>query len=199
MLQHLNDTVFLVINASPEASSTVVAIARVIAEGSVPLAALIIAGLWIWSDRRQRAAVLTAVIAVLVGLGIDQAIGFIWFEPRPFVVGIGRTLVTHAPDSSFPSDHATVLWALGWTLVATMALRGWGWLFVVVGFPVAWARIYLGLHYPFDMVGSMVVSLLIAIPARYAFPIIERWLLPPVDAVYEFIWRRLGNPRLRRR
>lgn len=137
MLQLLNDTLFVAINASSQASSIVVAVARVIAESGEPLAAVIVAGLWIWSDRQQRASVLTAVIAVLVALGIDKAIGFIWFEPRPFVAGICRTLLAHVPDNSFPIDHATVLWTLGWTLVATTVLRGWGWLFIVIGFPVA--------------------------------------------------------------
>lgn len=198
MLKHLNDTLFLALNASSPASPSVVILARFLAEGSVPLAVVIVIGLWIWSDDRQRAPVLTACIGVLFGLGIDQAIGLVWFEPRPFVTGIGRTLLAHVPDSSFPSDHATVLWTLGWTLVGTTALRRWGWLFVVVGFPVAWARIYLSLHFPLDMAGSMGVSLATAILARRALPTVERWILPPIDTLYEWLCRRMGMPRLRR-
>ena len=40
--------------------------------------------------------------------------------------------------------------------------------------PVAWARIYLGVHFPLDMLGAALVALLSAWSAFRA----ERWYLP---------------------
>jgi undecaprenyl-diphosphatase len=35
-----------------------------------------------------------------------------------------------------------------------------GMLFALLGLPIAWARIYVGVHFPFDMAGAAIVSLL---------------------------------------
>ena len=77
---------------------------------------------------------------------------------RPFVIALGHTLMHHDADASFPSDHLTFLWSVAFSLmlhrprwIASIA-------FVLLGFPVAWARIYLGVHYPLDMVGAALVA-----------------------------------------
>jgi undecaprenyl-diphosphatase len=40
---------------------------------------------------------------------INQVIILLWQHPRPFVIGLGHTYLAHAADSSFPSDHLTLL------------------------------------------------------------------------------------------
>ena len=44
--------------------------------------------------------------------------------------------------------------------------RRWGVLWLLLGIPVAWSRIYLGVHYPMDMVGAFAISLLAASAVR---------------------------------
>ncbi len=194
IVEHLNDLLFLAINAPEQASGRIVAAARFGAEWIVPLAAAIVVCLWIWSAPHKRAALLTAVIGVLAGLGSNHIIGLVWVLPRPFLVGIGSTLDSHPPENSFPSDHATFLWSLGLSLVVTAVLRWWGWLFVVLGVSVAWARVYLGLHFPLDMAGSLLVSLAAAALARLGLPQVERRVFPPIEALYEFVLQRVRLP-----
>lgn len=194
IVEHLNDIVFLAINAPEQASDSMVAIACFIAQWILPLGAAIAVCLWIWSAARKRAALLTTVIGVLVGLGINQIIGLLWFHPRPFMVGLGRTLLAHPPANSFPSDHATFLWSLGLSLAATAVLRWWGWLFIIFGLLVAWMRVYLRLHFPLDMAGSLLVSLAIVACAWSDLPQFERRVLPPAEALYEFILQRVRLP-----
>ncbi|MEX8493621.1 phosphatase PAP2 family protein [Sphaerotilus sp.] len=60
----------------------------------------------------------------------------------------------HAPDASFPSDHGTVFSAVSLCLL----LAGewvWGLAVLMVGMGVAWARVYLGVHFPLDMLGAV--------------------------------------------
>lgn len=41
------------------------------------------------------------------------------------MIGLGHTLITHAADSSFPSDHLTLLWAVAFSFLMHLA-RTWG-------------------------------------------------------------------------
>jgi undecaprenyl-diphosphatase len=93
----------------------------------------------------------------MFGAGINQIIGLIWQHPRPFVIGLGQTWMSHVPDSSFPSDHVTVFASVVVSLLmarkfelATIALA--------VCLSVAWSRIFLGVHFPMDMVGALLVA-----------------------------------------
>ncbi len=191
-MEHLNELLFLAISASDQASAFTVAVARFIAQWIVPLGGATILGLWIWGRPNKRGALVTATIGLLAGLGINQALGLVWFHPRPFMVGSGRTLMSHPPENSFPSDHATFLWRLGFGLIATMSWRLWGWLLVVFGLATGWARVYLGLHFPFDMAGSFFVALTATTLIRALHPQVQRWLVPPAEALYELLlcWLR---------
>jgi membrane-associated phospholipid phosphatase len=55
-------------------------------------------------------------------LAINQAIGLVWQHPRPFMAGIGHAWISHATDSSFPSDHTTV--SFGVALAAWARIGG---------------------------------------------------------------------------
>jgi len=81
----------------------------------------------------------------------------VWQHPRPFMIGLGHTLIPHAADSSFPSDHATVLFAVSLTLLLGRATVP-GLAVLLAGFCVAWARIFLGVHFPLDMIGAAAVA-----------------------------------------
>ena len=73
--------------------------------------------------------------------GQNQVIGLVAYVPRPFVTGLGHTLIEHRPSSSFPSDHATVFFAYA-AVLALFGRRGLA-LSVACGLLVAWSRIFL--------------------------------------------------------
>ena len=200
-MYHLNYLLFSAINASDEASDISIAAARFAAQWLVFAAVAIACGLWVWGAPTKRGGLLATGIGVLLGLALNYAIALFWFHPRPFMVGIGRSLVPHAPESSFPSDHVTFLWSLALGLIATGSWRSFGWLIAFFGLVVAWARIYLGLHFPFDMAGSFLVALIAAAGALCLRGNVQRWLLPPAEALYERLlrWLRLSPAAFPRR
>jgi len=57
--------------------------------------------------RDARDTLLATAIGVCLALGINQLLGLLWYEPRPFIIGLGYTLAVHAVENSFSSDHAT--------------------------------------------------------------------------------------------
>lgn len=186
-----NQHLFLAVNAPLHASPAVVGFAEFSAEWVIWGAILLTPALWIWGDPRGRGRLLATVGGVSLAIGINQLLGMLWFEPRPFTIGLGHTLIHHAADNSFPSDHATFLWALGFSLVRVRVARRLGIVVAVIGLLVAWARIYVGVHYPIDMLASLVVGYVGSVASRILVTPMERWIAPPIDYLYERSLMRL--------
>src|SRR5699024_4891506 len=91
-------------------------------------------------------------------ISIAWVIRFSWEHPRPFVIGIGHTLMHHAASSSFPSFHVTVMFAIAFGLWLLTLFRRVAWVIFGLTLLVAWARIYVGVHYPIDMAGAVIVA-----------------------------------------
>ena len=102
---------------------------------------------------------LYAFYASIIGLFINFIIGFFYFHPRPFAAGLGHQLIYHANDSSFPSDHATLAFSIAFSFIILDKKKLLGILCLIFAFIISFARVYVGVHFPFDIVGSFIVSL----------------------------------------
>ena len=93
--------------------------------------------------------------------GLKQAFGrarpsTVFAEPRPLV---------HAPhDGSFPSGHAATSFACA--TVLALALPRYSLLFFLLAAAIAWSRVYVGVHYPLDVLGGAVLGALVATALR---------------------------------
>ena len=170
-------TLFLKISAGPAAPEALLNTAMFIATDAIYVIPLMLAAMWVWGDEKKRRLALFACVVAFVSLGVNQIIGLAWQHPRPFVVGLSRAWLAHVADSSFPSDHITVFAGVGITLLVGGETT-LGVLTLVLGLLVAWSRIYVGLHFPLDMVGAVVVACLTCV------------------AVSPF-WRRIGKAMTR--
>jgi undecaprenyl-diphosphatase len=195
-MEHANDTLFLAINAGSHPPGFLLLMALFLANWLVPLTILLFVLLWIRKPDRERAALITATLTMLIGLAVNQIIGMVYFHPRPFMVGLGHQYLPHPADNSFPSDHATFMWSLGFGLLALGMLRGWAVTLIAGGIAVAWARIYVGVHFPFDMAGSLLVALTVTGFARLIHRLVRRWLAPPCVRLYENAIRLFRLPPL---
>ena len=153
-LETLNRDLFLRINGdSPSLAATVVA------DDVIYAIPLLLFGLWLWGDQVKRSLALKACLVVGAGLLANLVIGIAWPHPRPFMIGLGHTWIPHAPDSSFPSDHATVFAGVGVTLLLGGEI-GLGFAVLLTGLCVGWARVFLGVHFPLDIAGAFCVAAL---------------------------------------
>jgi len=162
---------------------------KTVGEYIIYLVPFLLLGVWIWfaygkgmKDRvARKLVVLQAVIAGLFGwFVINPLVARVWSRPRPFE-GLGgvREVLLHRPDKSFPSDHATFLFSIGFYFL----YAGWkktGWTVIITGIFVSIARVILGVHYPLDILGGLVIG---AVGAWLIFalkPWVESYLAKPI-------------------
>jgi undecaprenyl-diphosphatase len=159
LAEQINQILFLRLNAAPDTNKAVLSVAAIVADDFIFVIPLVLLGLWLWGSLRERSTALEAVVVTFVALGVNQLLAMLWPHPRPFMMGLGHTFIAHPSDASFPSDHATVFACVGLTLLLAGAGMVIGWGILLLGLSVAWARVYLGVHFPLDMVGAAVVAL----------------------------------------
>jgi undecaprenyl-diphosphatase len=140
-LEAFNQALFLRINSTTATPKWEASIASCIADYLIYLVPLLLAVTWLWGGEAQRRLAVRACLVAMLGVRINQLIGIVWQHPRPFMIRLGHTSLTHSPDSSFPSDHATVFVGIALTLLLGGARLAGG-LTLAAGLSVAWARVF---------------------------------------------------------
>ncbi len=100
----------------------------------------------------------TAFLAWLV----SKIIKHFYYSPRPFILLEDvKTLFTHGLNDSFPSGHTTFTSALA---VATCfyASHKIGFWFFLGAILIGLSRIVVGIHWPFDILGGLILGILVA-------------------------------------
>jgi len=143
---------------------------------------IVLMGIWFSTKDRDstenRKAVIYAVLATLIALFVNQIIGHIYFRPRPFSAHIVTLLLDKSLDPSFPSDHATGGFALALTILWKNRKFGWGMLIMAV--LLGFSRVYVGTHYPLDIVGGAttgMVGMLLIKWQYYRLEPLVNWVL----------------------
>jgi undecaprenyl-diphosphatase len=152
-----NRAAFLAMNAGEGAAVWAVGISGVLASDLIYAIPVLLVTMWLWGDHRLRRAALRSCVVAGLALGAGLLVGIVWPHPRPFVIGLGHAWIPHAADASFPSDHVTLFSAVGLCmLVEGQSVLGLT--LLAAGACVGWARIYLGVHFPLDIAGAVVLA-----------------------------------------
>jgi membrane-associated phospholipid phosphatase len=121
-----------------------------------------------WWQRHQQTAVGAgwAGIAGLIGLAVNQLFVHALNEPRPYaVMPHALVLIPRSTDPSAPSDHAVVVAAVATGLL--LVNRRIGLLTWVLALLMAFTRVYVGAHYPSDVLLGLAEGTLVAILGGY--------------------------------
>ena len=156
-LSELNLSLFSWINASPEASNTSIHFAIFIANDLLYCMILLFAWFWLRGNYDTKKQILKAFIFTSIAILISQCISHVYYHPRPFVMEVGRTLIYHAPNGSFPSDHMLIFSSIAFSYLFS-AQRKLGIFLLFMAWLVAWSRVYLGVHFPLDMLGAFLLA-----------------------------------------
>jgi undecaprenyl-diphosphatase len=135
-----------------------------------------------WRRPAQRAYIVAILVAAACAAMLAHALADAIDMPRPFVAGLSPVLIAHGARGSLPSAHACVMFTVALGLVMRPALRDIGLLIAAIAVVTGWARIYVGVHFPLDIVAGLalacvIVALLWALgrlSRRFIVPLIAR-------------------------
>lgn len=162
---------YLTINRFARATPWLHEAFRLFAVYGVALFALLLLGSW-WLARGHRdadrmAASLWAPLGTLLAVGVNQPLGRWVGERRPYdALHHVLVLVPHTTDFSFPSDHAVMAGAVAAGVLLAHRQLAHRWLVLltaVLALLMAFARVYVGAHYPFDVIAGLVVGALVTV------------------------------------
>lgn len=128
----------------------------------------------VWGQMRKlaRRAAVAAGASAGIALLIGQVVSHMVDRPRPFVAHptLVHLFAPHAADASFPSDHTTAAFAIATAIM--LRNRLWGVLTLIAATALGVSRVFIGVHYPADVLAGAAlgsaVAVLLYLPAPRA-------------------------------
>lgn len=164
---------------------------------AVPAIAIATFALWLLARpgaaRKWKLASACALASAALALLINQLIARIWHRQRPFAAHpSAHVWGSRSHDPSFPSDHASAAFAIAFAVF--LFDRVVGAIFLLAAIVIGAGRVFIGAHYPADVLAGCLVGLGSALfLVRVARPIIDllvRFVERATDPLLAPIWRR---------
>lgn len=165
---------------------------------SVVVLAVATFALWLFarpgSSRKWKLACASALASSGLALLINQLIAGVWDRARPFVHHPSvHVWGTRSHDPSFPSDHASAAFGIAFAVFFFDRLVGS--IFLTAACVIGVGRVFIGAHYPMDVVAGCLVGLGSALlVVRLSRPVIERIVRVVervTDPLLASLWRLL--------
>lgn len=192
-----NRYLFELLNAAPGMHGPPLMLASALADYLILLIPIGMLAAWQHASQDDRLALLRALYACLVALAVGQLIGWLWPQPRPFALHMGTQYLAHADDPGLPSDHVTIFWTLSLAAFATRRFAPWGFPLLAAGLAVGWSRVFLGVHFPLDVVAAFPVAALAVAVAAATGKLLDRYCSIPLLGIHAQLvrrWRDLRKP-----
>lgn len=138
----------------------------------LPYALFAVFFIWLFFERNWKlrfyAFAFPALAAILArGIGVEL-IRFLYYRPRPALVLAIDPLIATPVASSFPSGHATMFFALA---AAMFFLNRWlGIWFLAAAVLVGLGRIFVGVHWPSDIIAGALLGVICALAIHRLLP-----------------------------
>jgi len=157
-MEQLNIALFTSINQFAGQNQLLDYISILFAEGMPYGFIILVITIWFRSNKQIKRYLIGATLTSIIGITINHFIAQVYFHPRPFMSNLGTTLVEHTANSSFPSDHTTFMFCIATSLLFYQTMRKWALALTILALIGGLSRVYIGVHFPFDIAAAFVVS-----------------------------------------
>lgn len=123
--------------------------------------------MWVFGKAKEKKAALILVVVFIILIIVGLLLKQVYFRPRPFMTLSGITpLVPIDTDSSFPSGHALIV--AGGAVIALLFLKKrYSIPLLIEAALVCYSRVYVGVHYPTDVLAGIFLGAGIALLTAY--------------------------------
>lgn len=159
-----------------------------LSKSAILIVIALLAYLWILKGNERKYTAFYIVLTLILALGGNFIIHQFYYHARPFVNHHVTKLITHSSDSSFVSDHGTLVFSTA--LILLFRKDRLGLISLVWAILVGISRIFVGVHYPFDIIGAFILAGIVAIVVLKTSSLTEP-LMKILLKIYERIINKL--------
>lgn len=132
-----------------------------LAEYTVYIFALIVLIRWFSRNQKDRIMIICASLSFVMSEILGKLAGVLHSNKQPFaVLPDVNQLIEKAVDNSFPSDHTILFFSFCITFAIFHKKTGFIW--ILLACLVGFSRIWVGVHYPADVIAGAMISTLTA-------------------------------------
>jgi undecaprenyl-diphosphatase len=162
---------------------------------SIPLMVVLTGLLWFLSrpgdDRKWKLACASAYAAAALAYVLNFVIHHVHDRARPYEAHAFRHPWSSSTDASFPSDHTSLSFAIAFAVL--MFDRTVGAIFLAIAAVIGIGRLFIGAHYPGDVLGGVLVGLVAAyVVVRLLQPFVA-WVVRLVERATDPLVSRVSR------
>ncbi len=121
------------------------------------------------SKNTRKIGIMSAIAIIFATIFNNVILKGIFERTRPYEVVAGLNCVIENMKSfSFPSGHTSSSFAMG-TILYTQLPRKYGIPALILAGLIAFSRMYLGVHYPTDIIGGMLTGIVSALIVIFVY------------------------------
>ena len=127
--------------------------------------------------KTRKAGVQCAVAMLLTLLVVNVTLKPSIARTRPYDLIEGLNILISRPhDFSFPSGHAANSFSCAWVMLRKLPKK-FGVPALALAILIAFSRLYVGVHFPTDVLGGIAIAIILAEIGMFAFGKIEKAIL----------------------
>jgi undecaprenyl-diphosphatase len=168
----LDFAVFALINADSSAPAWAIRFALFASNVLPALMALSLVAAGVF-HRRCRRAFVVALLSLLVVWVVVTVFRSVVVMPRPAYFGLGTQWAPQGVRPGFPSLHTAAAFAFAFSMLFCLPWRAPAYVALGLALVVGWSRVYLGLHFPLDVIAAIALGALVSM-------VVERHVVWPL-------------------
>jgi undecaprenyl-diphosphatase len=166
-----------------------------IEQASIPVMVVLTGILWFFSrpggDRKWKLACASGYLAAAIAYVVAFVIHHLYDRPRPYEAHAISHPWSSSTDASFPSDHTSVSFAIAFTVLAFDTVAGV--VFLIVAAIIGAGRLFIGAHYPGDVLMGVLIGALAAFVAVRLLRRFVVWVVGYVERVTDPLVSRVSR------